>query len=170
MNRAASMRPDCHAVIDRHGMAPSSYCHRPAGHDGKHCYCMADPGECAYDANSRESRVREHTETPGPLTSLAAEIRAVNIANGWEVIYEEDWYGSAHKIPAILALITSEMSEALEAFRNDAPLAAFGEELADTIIRVLDCAAGLGLNMDAAVRAKIEKNKTRGYRHGGKRV
>ena len=42
--------------------------------------------------------------------------------------------------------------------------------LADVLIRVLDCASGLGLDMDAAVQAKIEKNKTRGFRHGGKRV
>ena len=33
-----------------------------------------------------------------------------------------------------------------------------------------ECSSGLGLDMDAAVKAKIEKNKTRGFRHGGKRV
>lgn len=31
-------------------------------------------------------------------------------------------------------------------------------------------AGGLGLDIDAAVRAKMEKNKGRGHRHGGKRV
>jgi NTP pyrophosphatase (non-canonical NTP hydrolase) len=46
----------------------------------------------------------------------------------------------------------------------------FGEELADTLIRVLDLASGLGIDLDSAVSAKLEKNKHRGYRHGGKRV
>ena len=101
------------------------------------------------------------------LATLAEEIRTINKANGWNVSQPGDWE-QPYKVPAIIALIHSEASEALEAFRaNDR--ANFGEELADILIRVLDCAPGLGVDIDAEVRNKLEKNKTRGYRHGGKK-
>lgn len=102
------------------------------------------------------------------MNELAKEINNINRANGWKVLEPEQW-ADTYKIPGILALIHSEVSEALEAFRHD-DKANFEEELADTLIRVLDCAGGLGLDIDAAVRAKMEKNKGRGHRHGGKRV
>ena len=102
------------------------------------------------------------------LNDLAKQIREDNITNGWNVTKDGDW-ADAHKIPAILALIHSEVSEALEAFRvDDKPN--FAEELADVIIRVLDCCPGLGIDIDAEVRAKMARNRTRGYRHGGKKV
>jgi hypothetical protein len=41
-------------------------------------------------------------------------------------------------------------------------------ELADIIIRVLDLAAILGIDMDAAVIEKMEYNANREHRHGGK--
>lgn len=103
------------------------------------------------------------------LNSLASEIVEINRANGWDVVKPGDWKGSPHKIPAVLALVHSEVSEGLEAFRKD-DKENFTEELADTLIRVLDCAGGLGLDMDRAVADKLEKNKKRGFRHGGKRV
>jgi NTP pyrophosphatase (non-canonical NTP hydrolase) len=102
------------------------------------------------------------------MNELAKEINNINRANGWKVLEPEQW-ADTYKIPGILALIHSEVSEALEAFRHD-DKANFEEELADTLIRVLDCAGGLGLDIDAAERAKMEKNKGRGHRHGGKRV
>ncbi len=102
------------------------------------------------------------------LNDLASEIREINQANGWSVTHSEDW-GMPYKVPAILALIHSEVSEALEAFRKNDSVN-FAEELADVLIRVLDCCPGLGIDVDAAVQAKLEKNRTRGYRHGGKRI
>lgn len=104
----------------------------------------------------------------GPLSDLAGRIRAINQQNGWNVCMPPDWHGT-YKVPAILALIHSEVSEALEAFRNRDRVN-FGEELADIVIRVLDCAPGLGVDIDAEVEAKLRKNRQRGFRHGGKRV
>ncbi|MDH4263938.1 MAG: hypothetical protein OEV78_12940 [Spirochaetia bacterium] len=103
------------------------------------------------------------------LNDLGKEIISINKENGWNVVQPHDWHLSEHKIPAILALITSETSEALEAFRKN-DIENFSEECADQIIRVLDLTAGLGIDIDKAVRSKLEKNKQRGYRHGGKRV
>ena len=103
------------------------------------------------------------------LNDLAVEIVGVNKANGWNVCEPDDWFRDKYKIPAVLALIHSEVSEALEAYRKD-DKENFVEELADVLIRVLDCAGGLGLNMDEEVANKIEINKGRGFRHGGKKV
>lgn len=40
--------------------------------------------------------------------------------------------------------------------------------MADCIIRILDWAGKEGLDMDKIIREKMEYNKTRPYRHGGK--
>jgi len=102
----------------------------------------------------------------GALGELATTIREINRANGWNVTQPVDW-SDPYKVPAILALIHSEVSEALEGFRKG-DRANVGEELADVLIRILDCAPGLEIDLDREVAAKLEKNKTRGYRHGGK--
>lgn len=103
-----------------------------------------------------------------PLQYFSDQIRAINAANGWNLMQAADWV-DPYKFPAILALIHSEASEALEAFRKDDVDHAL-EELADVVIRVLDCTGGLTTDFDAIVQAKLEKNRQRGYRHGGKRV
>lgn len=100
------------------------------------------------------------------LNALGIEIREINRDNGWNVTQIEDW-GDTYKVPAILALIHSEVSEALEAFRKR-DRENFAEEMADVLIRVLDCTPGLAIDIDKAVAAKLERNKQRGYRHGNK--
>ncbi len=102
------------------------------------------------------------------LQELGAEIVEINTANGWNVLKPEQW-ADTYKVPAILALVHSEVSEALEAFRKD-DKENFAEELADVVIRVLDCATGLKIDLDKEISKKLEKNRARSYRHGGKRV
>jgi NTP pyrophosphatase (non-canonical NTP hydrolase) len=103
------------------------------------------------------------------LNFLGERINEINRLNGWNVLSADEWSGEPYKVPAVLALIHSEVSEALEAFRkNDGDN--FLEEMADVAIRVLGCTYGLGLDLGGAILAKLEKNKGRGYRHGGKRI
>ena len=102
------------------------------------------------------------------LNELAGVIRDVNRANGWNVTQATEWL-DRYKIPAVLALIHSEASEALEAFRNDEQ-EHFKEELIDILIRVLDLAWAFDFDLDAAILAKIDKNRHRGFHHGGKRI
>lgn len=103
------------------------------------------------------------------LNMLGREIIEVNMSNGWDVLKPHEWSDNLYKVPAVLALIHSEVSEALEAFRKG-DKENFEEELADIIIRTLDCATGLNINIGSQVNKKIEKNRNRGYKHGGKRI
>lgn len=66
-----------------------------------------------------------------------------------------------------LMLIVSEVSEALEALRNN-DQNNFKEELADVIIRTCDLAGGLNIDLEDEVLKKINKNKDRPYKHGKK--
>lgn len=99
---------------------------------------------------------------------MGQEILTINRANGWTVATPESWDDERH-IPALLCLIHSEVSEALEGFRHG-DRENVAEELADTLIRVLDLACGLGIDMDGEVERKLAKNRERGLRHGGKRI
>tara|TARA_R110001592_G_C12595645_1_gene695174 strand:+ start:24 stop:350 length:327 start_codon:yes stop_codon:yes gene_type:complete len=72
-----------------------------------------------------------------------------------------------------MALIHAEISEALEALRNGNPssnkimeYSSLEEELADTVIRIMDYAFGNDLDVSGAIIAKIEYNKSREYMHG----
>ena len=103
------------------------------------------------------------------LNDLAKMANDINRANGWNVITPEEWDSDPYRIPGVIALIHSEVSEALEAYRDN-DRTHFAEELADVIIRTLDCAGGLGIDIEKEVLAKLEKNRGRGYRHGGKKV
>lgn len=102
------------------------------------------------------------------LQILGVEIVDINTLNGWNCLKPEQWLDT-YKVPAILALIHSEVSEALEAFRKD-DKENFAEELADVVIRVLDCATGLQIDLDNEIAKKLEKNRGRSHRHGGKKL
>jgi NTP pyrophosphatase (non-canonical NTP hydrolase) len=99
---------------------------------------------------------------------LGKEILEINTANGWNVVKPNEWEDT-YKVPAVLALIHSEVSEALEGFRGR-DKENFTEELADIVIRVFDLAYGLEVDLSQAVTDKLAKNRTRGYRHGGKKL
>lgn len=63
-----------------------------------------------------------------------------------------------------LALVASEVGEAINECRNEKPTDAFGEELADIILRVLDIAHWQGINIEKEITAKMMKNTLRGTR------
>ena len=94
-------------------------------------------------------------------------IYKTNVLKGWTTLERRDG--------ELIALIHSEVSEALEALRKGNPMSKkvpeithAEEELADAIIRIMDMAFNKKWNMPRAIFLKMEYNKTRSYRHGGK--
>ena len=100
----------------------------------------------------------------------------------YQIAKEHGWWDGPVNIPEKLALIHSEVSEALECYRNDEMLIdrlhwsqigkpeGFPIEIADVIIRLFDLSAHLKIDLEAAIQTKMDYNKTRAYRHGGKRA
>ena len=74
----------------------------------------------------------------------------------------------------LIALHHSELSEALEGLRHDAHDDKVPEflmveaELADCLIRIFDHAARYGYRLGDALVAKMEMNRGRSHKHGGK--
>lgn len=91
---------------------------------------------------------------------------------------EKGWYENTRTFGDLIALQHSELSEALEehrAGRLDTEIYYEGAkpcgipiELADLLIRVGDMAYAAGINLEEALRIKMDYNKTRPHRHGGK--
>lgn len=81
--------------------------------------------------------------------------------------------GQQRNQPEMLALMHSELSEALEAIRSNYPkdkhCPTWGNleiELADCIIRIMDFACGFNLNVAGAILVKHKFNKSRPHKHG----
>jgi NTP pyrophosphatase (non-canonical NTP hydrolase) len=78
-------------------------------------------------------------------------------------------------IPEKLALIHSEVSEALEDYRDGVMVTTvdakgkpvgFPSELADIVIRICDLAGALGIDLDAEIEQKMRYNADRPRKHG----
>lgn len=63
-----------------------------------------------------------------------------------------------------LALVASEVGEAVNECRGPRPSPKLGEELADIVLRVIDLAAVEGIDLENEIARKMEINEQRGTR------
>lgn len=124
----------------------------------------------------------EQNELAIALRTLTEDVYAVNRANGW---FEKD-----RTVGEDIALLHSEASEALEAYREHGldditadPVFAgngdvvavpkpegFGSECADILIRLVDTCKRRGIDLAFETERKLAFNVTRGIRHGNKNL
>lgn len=81
---------------------------------------------------------------------------------------EKGWWDTQRNDGELIALMHSELSEALEVMRNHAGGDAIAEELADCCIRIFDYCGARNIDLENTLLKKIEYNQTRPYRHGKK--
>lgn len=92
------------------------------------------------------------------------------------------WHDEAQiSVPTKLMLMVTEIAEAMEEYRkygDDPAYFAYVQngkpeglmiELADCLIRILDLAGYYDVDMEVMIAQKHEYNKTRSFRHGGKK-
>ena len=104
--------------------------------------------------------------------AMQAAVHALAVRNGWW-----DAPDTPGELAAKLCLIHSEVSEALECVRDgamtvtvreDGKPEGFPTELADVVIRCMDLADAMGIDLWAEMERKHAYNRTRTRRHGGK--
>lgn len=97
------------------------------------------------------------------------------IDKGW---YNVDESGKIEQrnFGEVVALMHSELSEALEAERHGnkpsehiPDFSGVEEEFADVLIRIFDTCEAKGYDLAGAVTAKMEFNESRPMKHGGKK-
>ena len=99
-----------------------------------------------------------------------------------ETAVEHGWWDKEMEFGTLIALCHSELSEALEEYRKgvkpnveylkmeancNKPMG-IPSELADVIIRIFDMCGHYGIDLERVIQEKMDYNKQRPYKHGGK--
>ena len=115
------------------------------------------------------SKKERLTNMPKSLKAMLEEVHSNNLIHGW---YDRD-----RPFSEDIALLTTEVAEAYEAYRDYGfnPVTAdggkpldFKSELADILIRLLDTCQRYDVDLELEYERKMKYNRTRPYRHGNK--
>ena len=127
-------------------------------------------------------RIGDDNDSLGSVANLAMQIDILS-KRAHEIAQSKGFWDIVEHPAVYIALMHTELSECIEAIRNaddprkkdDWPRAEkinsnkynhIEEELADTMIRILDFAGYYGLNLGGAILDKMEYNEGRTVKHG----
>lgn len=95
---------------------------------------------------------------------------------------QHGWYdgNGAKNFGELLMLVVTEVAEVMEEYRNgrlmketyvnkNGKMCGIPSELADIVIRVMDICGYYNIDLEQAIEEKHEYNKSRPYKHGGKK-
>lgn len=84
------------------------------------------------------------------------------------LVIEKGFYNDLEDVPKKLLFAFIELGEASDAWKKGEPEEKIAEELVDVIFYLLDASrlACPTINMDAAFKKKLDKNRNRPYRYG----
>lgn len=136
--------------------------------------------QCFASAQKRTERYLQKS-TISAISGKGKKMRDLKINKFAQLVHQNavkhGWWDTDPKFPELAVMIHSEVSEAVDEWRNKKPDFYYDKdkpcgvaiELIDVLLRTLDLLAAMGVDTERLLTIKHSYDRTRTYRHGGKR-